>query len=465
MKNLLAKAFLLLLLVLVQFAALSQAVPDKLNAAFQAFQNDPQLRHAIASLYVVDAKTGQVVFDKNGMIGLAPASTLKVITSVSAYELLGDGYTYQTKMAYQKTNDGALLLLLPGGDPTFGSWRWKSTTEEVALQDAALAIRNLGIKTIKKVRVDNSGWNEETVPDGWIWQDVGNYYGAGPSKLNWRENQYDVILKSGSQLGSAVSIVKTVPALYGYTLRSELSAASAGTGDNAFIYFPLNAQSAVIRGTIPVNENSFKISGALPSPAHQFAGSLSDALQRMGVQSPKSITVREQSKSELGSFTTFHTITSPPLDSIVYWFNRKSINLYGEALLKTMAFKHSGSGSTDKGVALLQNYWSKRGVPETELSIVDGSGLSPLNRVTTHAQVSILQHARKQPWFDGFYTSLPVYNGIKMKSGTIRGVKGYTGYHTGKDGKTYTFSFLVNNYNGSSSALVKKMYKVLDELK
>jgi serine-type D-Ala-D-Ala carboxypeptidase/endopeptidase (penicillin-binding protein 4) len=60
---------------------------------------------------------------------------------------------------------------------------------------------------------------------------------------------------------------------------------------------------------------------------------------------------------------------------------------------------------------------------------------------------------------------LPEYNGMKMKSGTIRDVKAFCGYHTAKDGKEYIFSFLVNNYSGKSGELVQKMYKVLDVLK
>ena len=101
----------------------------------------------------------------------------------------------------------------------------------------------------------------------------------------------------------------------------------------------------------------------------------------------------------------------------------------------------------------------------TEMNIVDGSGLSPLNRITTHAQVQVLQHAKKQSWFPGYYDAFPEYNGMKMKSGTINGVKAFCGYHKSKAGQEYIFSFIVNNYNGSSSALVQKMYKVLDELK
>ncbi|WP_262512379.1 D-alanyl-D-alanine carboxypeptidase [Adhaeribacter arboris] len=104
-------------------------------------------------------------------------------------------------------------------------------------------------------------------------------------------------------------------------------------------------------------------------------------------------------------------------------------------------------------------------MPEAELNMVDGSGLSPLNRITTQAQVSILRYAIKQNWFKSFYTSLPELNHLKMKSGTIRGVKGFCGYHTAPNGHQYVFSFLVNNYTGSSTDLVQKMYKVLNSLK
>ena len=93
-----------------------------------------------------------------------------------------------------------------------------------------------------------------------------------------------------------------------------------------------------------------------------------------------------------------------------------------------------------------------------------GSGLSPLNRVTTHAQVEVLKYAKTKDWFPYFYNALPVYNGMKMKSGSISDVKGYCGYQKAKDGTEYIFSFLVNNYSGSSSGVVNKMYKVLDVL-
>ena len=114
---------------------------------------------------------------------------------------------------------------------------------------------------------------------------------------------------------------------------------------------------------------------------------------------------------------------------------------------------------------IVKDYWKRKGLDENELNIYDGSGLSPLNRVTTHVQVEILKYAKQQSWFPYFYNALPEYNNMKMKSGSISDVRSFCGYHTSGGGIQYIFSFIVNNYNGPSSDVVKKMYRVLDNLK
>jgi D-alanyl-D-alanine carboxypeptidase/D-alanyl-D-alanine-endopeptidase (penicillin-binding protein 4) len=134
-------------------------------------------------------------------------------------------------------------------------------------------------------------------------------------------------------------------------------------------------------------------------------------------------------------------------------------------LIKTFNSDKTGLGSRDTGIVKLKDFWKQKGIDPLELNLYDGSGLSPLNRVTTHAQVEVLKYARKQSWFSYFYNALPEFNGMKMKSGTISDVKGFCGYQKAKDGKEYIFSFIVNNYSGMSLSLVNKMYKVLDFLK
>jgi D-alanyl-D-alanine carboxypeptidase/D-alanyl-D-alanine-endopeptidase (penicillin-binding protein 4) len=446
----------------------AQTIPRKLADAFKTFENDPQLKYAISSLYVIDAATGNAVFEKNSRIGLAPASTQKVVTSVTAFELLGKSYRYNTTFSTISNKDipgVGRLLITPSGDPSFGSPRWESTTADNMLKQIVAALPE-DIKQYNSIEMNNSGWQRQDIPDGWIWQDLGNYYGAAAEKMNWRENQYDIILLSGNRLGSNVTVTATRPKLLNsYSLRSEVQAARPGSGDNAYIYFPLSGDTAVIKGTIPVNQEHFVISGAFPSGAAQFINELQDTLIQIGKGSHSMSLIFRDSSTAGDSSILFFTHQSPPLDSLIYWFNKKSINLYGEALIKTMAFGQKSYGVTDTGVVVIKNFWKEKGIDPDELNITDGSGLSPLNRVTTHAQVEVLKFARQQPWFSSFFDALPIYNNMHMKSGTIRNVKGFAGYHTAKNGKTYIFSFLVNNYNGSANGLVRKMYKVLDVLK
>ena len=157
---------------------------------------------------------------------------------------------------------------------------------------------------------------------------------------------------------------------------------------------------------------------------------------------------------------------SPALDKIVYWFNQKSINLYGEHLVKTLALKQGKEITTEEGVAFIKDFWSKKlKIDPAAMNISDGSGLSPANRITTLAMAQILQSIKKEPWFDSFYESLPVYNSMKMKSGSISDVIAYTGYQVTSSGTPLVFSFIINNYNGSSTAVRQKLFNVLNVLK
>jgi D-alanyl-D-alanine carboxypeptidase/D-alanyl-D-alanine-endopeptidase (penicillin-binding protein 4) len=221
---------------------------------------------------------------------------------------------------------------------------------------------------------------------------------------------------------------------------------------------PLDDSFSHVRGTTPVNENHFTISGAMPHPAAQLALTLEAALKDEPVEK---IAKDYSAQNNLQQAKVFYTYTSPVLDSIIFHFLRRSINLYGEALLKTMAYNYTKAGNTDSGVSVIHNFWKDKGIEPYAINIVDGSGLSPSNRVTTLSLVTVMEYAKKQKWFPSFYDALPTISGIKMKSGSINGVISYTGYIKGKDNNQYTFSFVVNNYDGSGNEVRKKMWKLL----
>lgn len=445
----------------------AQPVKERLAKAVDLLQADPQMKHALLGLQVINAQTGDKVFEVNAQTGLVPASCQKIITSVAALELLGPAYRYETLLGYTgKISRNILqgdLFLLGSGDPSLGSWRYDSTKEDRQMQELIKMLTQSGIRKITGNLVGYSGkWEQETLPGGWIWDDIGNYYGAGTSALNWHENQYDLILSSGKNIGDTVDIIETRPALTGTNLQSQLLAAAKGTGDNAYIYLPPFASQGFVRGTIPVEEKAFVISGSFPDPALQTTSTLKQLLELAGIRLQG---VNVSYDKAVPQVQNLGKLISPRLDSLNYWFMRKSINLYGEAFLKTIAFEKTGKGSTDKGVGLVKKFWKEQGISSAALQIIDGSGLSPQNRITADALVQALQYARGRNWYPAFYESLPFFNQMKLKSGTIGGTKSFAGYHTSREGVTYTVAIIINNYDGSAGEIVKKMFRILDELK
>jgi D-alanyl-D-alanine carboxypeptidase/D-alanyl-D-alanine-endopeptidase (penicillin-binding protein 4) len=467
-------------ILVVSFCLLSgvahgQDLSERLRTGLDRLKADSTMRHAIISLQVINATTGAIVFSDNPEVGLAPASCQKLFTSVAALDLLGPDYRYRTVLGFDgKLEKGQLqgnLYINGSGDPTLGSWRYDSTKEEVILSRWVRAIKGAGIREFKgDIVVDDSLGGTQPVPRGWISEDIGNYYGAGAWGLNWHENQFDLHLRAGKAPGDKVSIVDPPEVLEFTDWVNECLTGPAGSGDNAYIYSTPYDGLAFVRGTIPLQVGDFVISGSIPAPP-RYAGVLlgerlrKAAMNRHGgeVMIPLAFSVEHEKMGHPS--VILDTYLSPRLDSINYWFLKKSINLYGEALVKTLAVEKAGALGTDKGVEVVRDFWIARGIDGGALHMQDGSGLSPQNRVTTDALVRVLQYARSRPWFHAFYLALPEINGMHMKSGAIAGARSYAGYQHSADGNEYVFAIMVNNYDGPPASVIRKIFAVLDLLK
>lgn len=448
---------------------------QRIRKAYERLEADEQLQYASASLTVLDAETGSVVFSKNGHVGLAPASTLKTISSVTAFHLLGPGFTFETSLAYtgSLSPSGILegdLIIMGGGDPSLGSWRYEQTKPEVMKKYWLDAIKKAGIKEINGRIIGNDQlYGTQIIPHGWIWQDIGNYYGAGATSLSWRENQFDVYFKAGIKVGEPAVLIYTAPAMPYLKLINEVKTGPAGSGDKVYAYVAPYSDLIYLRGTYAI-DLAKPVSPAIPDPAYELAFRLADTLQISGINVKRGYTSWRRLQLEqpwnAKDFRIIHSWSSPNLSALVYWFNRKSVNLYGENLLKAMALKQGRPVESAEGAGVLKQFWKQKlGIDPNSLNITDGSGLSPANRVTTLTMSKILQSAKKEPWFAPFYESLPIYNEMKMKSGSIADVLAYAGYHTNSAGQQLVFSFIINNYSGSTAAIRQKMFTVLNTLK
>jgi D-alanyl-D-alanine carboxypeptidase/D-alanyl-D-alanine-endopeptidase (penicillin-binding protein 4) len=452
----------------------AQTLQQNIQKAFTRLQQDSQCRYASVSLTVLDAKTGERVFAANPDMGLAPGSTLKTVTSITAFNVLGKDFQFQTQLGYTGaiSADGTLIgdiIIKGGGDPTLGSWRWASTKEGVVLNTMVAALKKAGIKKINgRVIGDNGMFKSQSIPDGWIWQDLGTYYGAGIAGLCWRENQFDILLKTGS-VGSTISVAGTNPETNYLQYKSELTNGAAKTGDLAYPYLPAYGSKVMyLRGTYAIDQTKKRVAAAIPDPAFDAALRLTDTLKSISISvsnDPQSSMMLADKGQTVPAVTkSITTIQSPELSKIVYWLNQKSINLYAEQLLATIAAKAGKPASTTDGVDAMKAFWELKGIDKRSMNIFDGSGLSPEDRITTSTMARVLQSARKEAWFNDFYESLPVYNDMKMKSGSINSVQAYAGFQT-HGGRQLCFSIMVNNYYGPGSGIREKMFKVLNELK
>ncbi|WDF68207.1 D-alanyl-D-alanine carboxypeptidase/D-alanyl-D-alanine-endopeptidase [Sphingobacterium oryzagri] len=452
----------------------AQTEKDKIGDAYQQFVSSGKLTNGIASLTVLDGKTGQVIFANQSTLGLPTASTLKVITSITALDILGPNYTYKTKLAYAGTIDslGVLqgdLIISGSGDPTLGSDRYANTKGETIINKWINKIKQAGITQIHgRILADDLAYNGNDVPAGWSWSDIGNYYGAGISGLNWRENKAGLtfIPSSPGQPARLDSSKQVIPAV---KFINEVTTGANGSGDNVYAFAAPYSELIYLRGTYGRDLRK-TIEVSLPDPALALAHELTNALLAQNITVDSTITTGKRLANEGIALpkaqTELDVHTSPVLKDIIYWFHQKSINLYGEALLKSFGLLSGNKADTQQAARLLAKYWEQKlKIPVGELHIQDGCGLSPQNRVTTLALAKIMHYAQSRPWFADFNKSLPTINGMTMKSGTIAGVLGYTGYHTRTDGTKLTFSLLVNNYNGSSTAMRQDMFNLLDNLK
>jgi D-alanyl-D-alanine carboxypeptidase/D-alanyl-D-alanine-endopeptidase (penicillin-binding protein 4) len=468
------KNFLFLFLVFYTPVVHAQSLNQKIENVYRIFESDPQLRFAISSLTVLNGENGALIFSRNGNLGLASASTLKTITSATAYHLLGKDFTWETTLGYSGSisANGTLIgdiVITGGGDPSLGSDRYDLSRSELLLKKWADELSRAGIKTITgQIIADDRLFGTETMPGGWTWQDMGNYYGAGFSSLTWRENQFDMYFKPG-RIGEAAELLRTDPEMSYVKIINEVKTGAAGTGDNVYAYSAPFSTIIYLRGTYGVDLKK-TISASVPDPAFDLAYRLNNKLKQSNILVENGVitarAIAASSKPLLPQTKIISVHKSPPLNEIVYWFNRKSINLFGEHLIKTIAWKERKEITIVQGTKLMKEFWNKKiGIDPSSMNIYDGSGLSPANRITTSTMAKILQTLPKESWFDSYYNSLPLYNNIKMKSGSISDVIAYTGYHTSASGTPLVFSFIVNNYDGSSSAVRQKMYRVLNALK
>lgn len=91
------------------------------------------------------------------------------------------------------------------------------------------------------------------------------------------------------------------------------------------------------------------------------------------------------------------SVESAPLTSIIRFMDHESDNFTAEMLLKELGATELGRGTSAAGAAVVTRELADAGVPLAGVRIVDGSGLSLLDRLTANALTSLLHAAWLNP--------------------------------------------------------------------
>ncbi len=170
-------------------------------------------------------------------------------------------------------------------------------------------------------------------------------------------------------------------------------------------------------------------------------------------------------------------IFGPPIYHEVTITNLNSINWRANRMQQKIGEKKYGHFDFVHGSRAVMEYWINKGIDMKGMYICDGSGKSRDNTLSPKLLTDVLFKMTSSPVFPVFYNSLPIagltgtmhkwlkgsegQGRVHAKTGSLAGVRSYTGYVRTVTGKKLIFAFIINNYTCRTSAFKKKMEQVM----
>ena len=229
-----------------------------------------------------------------------------------------------------------------------------------------------------------------------------------------------------------------------------------------------------MRGTIPVGNKIFTVKGAIPDPPLFAAQYLMKFLENGKIETNKMATsffeIERTGNAIKSDRKTIYTYESPTLDKIVKFTNEKSNNLYCEAMLRMIGKKEKGEGSAEAGLEAIYEFLEQGGMITDGFFMLDGSGLSPMNSVSSYnlakaMQIFLTDKRIANDLKKSIRVSSRIGNGqLRAKSGSMERVRSYTGFATTQSGRLVSFSIIANNFMGKSGEIRRKMEKLMQAI-
>ena len=354
---------------------------------------------------------GRVLWSVNSELELIPASTAKLFTVGFSRARAGGGARISTRIIGRGTLDsttgrwmGSWQLEL-GGDPTLE----RSGREGPTLRELARQLRARGITQLDGALAltSRTGPAASRYPAVWSAEFVGQLYAPPVGPVTLHENTISLTFRPGQDVGSPPTLVSAYPA--GVDRLVRMSATTVG-GSRRRLSLTADPDGGwTLSGTIGIASRRAGISAVAHEPASVLGYAWAAALDRAGIRwvnrsSPPIVAP--------GVPAVLAKVESAPFDSVAVEINRRSLNIGAELVLQWAA------ASQTSGPALLNQHVREVVGPGARIRLVDGSGLSELDRVSPMTQMMYLARYPQLRGAERYPLLLPA-NGI----GTLRGLR------------------------------------------
>ena len=413
---------------------------------------------------VVDLSTGRELYSVEADTPYLPASNGKLAVSAATLDFFGSDVAFKTYLAV----DGQDLWLIGGGDPGCGDnliAKKSGGTTMTVLDDFAEALKKRGVSEVRgNLYYYDRAFDDQLTHPSWSKGYITDWYAAPISGLNFNNNCIDVSVKPTSP-GEPVTYT-VIPPTKGVQI---VNKCMTGKGDAPDLDRKLDANVFTISGatTKPVDIKS----EAVTNPGAFFADALRTHLASKG------ITIAGESRradKPLGGSEI------PPADKVVAVhetrvtdslkrINRQSQNNFAEGFCKLLgkAYRQKQGrpepGSWAAGSEAAMAFLQRNRIDTSKIAIVDGSGLSRDNRVTSRMISDLLvvmsKHKEHKAFFDSLGIAgedgtigkrmLDLKGRVHAKTGFIGGVRSLSGYVKNDGGRWIAFSIIYNGIGGS----------------
>ncbi len=413
------------------------------------------------SVYIKSLKTGEVIYDYNKNLSLTPASNMKICTTATALYKLTDTFRFDTNI-YGNVSNGKLegdLVIYSNGDPTHCIYFHKPPMK--IFENMAQNLYSQGIRIIEgDLIADDSFFDRNLRGKGWKDEYKFESYSAEISPLSLNENVVDVRISPGKASGLP-AIISLFPSSGIFSIVNK--AVTSHNDETISVYPGENNNKITISGSIPVSYSTMETYVNVHQPALYTASAFAKILKDKGIKLKGHVRLIDLKKESYkrNELVVLCSYKSPPLPQAIAYINKESDNLSAEMLLKTLGGIYNGYGTSENGSSIVKGFLVYIGTDVKGLTMVDGSGLSPENRITARIIVDILTFMYRSEYRKSFMDSLSVAGvdgtlkkrlrgtgakgNLKGKTGTLNGVSSLSGYVTTSYGQSLVFSIVSNN--------------------